>query len=166
MISKSTEKQLLLPSVCRMLERRVIGTTVLVDKKPIDRRDFETFELFFTFDKNCQDKIHPDTADGSQVIFQIAQEAANLIHNRYCEYYQPRMIDIGTIGISKDTSWRFGYEQIPEIEAMVNTIQNKEDLIACWKFHVRFAPEINQIEGRCLNDEISREALPSFDGQF
>ena len=128
----------------------MMSVNVMVDEGELADREFETFELFFTFDPNCGIEIDPDTADGGQTVFQLAKAASLNIYDRYAEYYKNSLNEIGTIGISHKTKWKFGKENIPELEAMIGTLEDDNLLVGYWQFYVRFAPVMDQIEGRCL----------------
>ena len=140
-----------MPSICSMLERKIPSIHAGIDQGELAERDFETFELYFLLNENCGLEIDPETTDGSLTIYQLAQSAANLIVERYAEEYKEMYPGIGAIGISIYTNWQFGHKNVPALEAMIGTPQNEKSIPACWKFYVRFAPLINQIEGKCLS---------------
>lgn len=153
MIDKRVEEKLLLPMLTSFLAGSISSARPIVDKGNPDERDCDWFELFFAIDPNCGDNIDPETADGSQAIFELAQGACALILERYGEHYQANYEKIACIGVCLESEWFWGEEELPELEAMIGTVYKKDALVGCWRFAVRFAPAPYQIEGRCLSAE-------------
>jgi hypothetical protein len=151
MLERRYEKKLLLPSVVSMVEKRIPYIRAMVDKGNVSDTHNETFELFFNLRNGFGDTINPDTADGSEILFDLARGAARLIKERYNDYYKDSLNEIACIGIYQDTLWYFGQQEVPEIEAMTGQKPHPDDIVGCWTFFVRFAPEIDLIDGRCMS---------------
>jgi hypothetical protein len=150
MIDKDTEERLLLPTICKMLSSRLHGITAMIDYGIYDEGACEPFELFFVVNENCSYGLDPHTADGSQTIYQLAQTATALIIERYATFYKEQPADIGHIGFCRETAWAVGKEAIPEMELMVGDVDETQGIPCYWRFWLRFAPKMTQIEGRCL----------------
>lgn len=150
MIDKKVEEELLLPMVARGVMSSLVGLRVVVDEGNTNEKECEWFEIFFAFDPACNGRLDPDTADGSQAIFELGKIAIALIIERYAEHYKNHWEKIACIGICLDSEW-LEEDDLPELEAMIGTKHKDNAFAGCWRFAVRFAPEPYQIEGRCLS---------------
>lgn len=150
MVSKEVEEDYLFPLLAKILNGRLTSIKIFLEESDPDEKDCERFEIYFAADRNCGERIDPESVDGALILYELVKEAAEVIIDRLADFHQTEPFSVQGVGVYLKCDWRFDYDEIPEIEAMIGTPEQEGAIVGCWHLAARFAAPPMQVEGKCV----------------